>query len=748
MVAVRRVGEYDSLFDFPLDGDPLPLLVYSLDRSGAPDPTFLQGGRLRIPRGSQAALGPDGSIFVAGRIGSGPAQDVFVRRYRPTGALDRTFGKRGTLRIRERDSQFAVEIVAQPRGSVEVITDTGCPTLDCLTYPKLFRYSAAGRLLRTTVIRAEDGVNSIAPRPDGSLVVLGNTLLGEVLVAIRFDPEGRRTSSTQLPDDASLLGTSGLTLQPDGRAIFDTYGFVQRLNSGDATVDPAFGEPNNGCTARRISAEGQLSADASGRIYAAGQCGVVRLDPNGYRDATFGVEGVAAVGESGASLIALGPDGRPVVAFPPSKPFQIAVERLTTTGGLDAGFGSGGTTLLDTVGRIPANDSLAALARARGGRIIAVGTNQCRDGSCNTLAVTRYLRNGRVDRAFGRAGRTLIPIDELGRESIGELTPTAVVVNRRGFVYIGAIVNFAGIHSNYAYSLTRLRPSGALDSSFGDGGFSVVPPSSGAGFFGQITIDRRGRLLAAGSSSGCGGGCIKVARFLPSGKLDPGFADDGVFQYDVPNTRGDSALAVRLQADGRIIVVGGARAILTALRLLPNGILDRTFAKNGAANLKLRIYFDHLVHNPQRTGSSVALDGRGRIVLGVEGGVGDAGELVRLRPNGKLDRSFQRKGRLLLPNLSISSVRAGGCGVIATGTWFDTYTGTRSMTVLGVPSNRRAKLRAFTPFGRRGVSDASGLVPAGRGSVIVGGTVSRYAYSGDFALAKYRERSLLPRCGR
>ena len=74
------------------------------------------------------------------------------------------------------------------------------------------------------------------------------------------------------------------------------------------------------------------------------------------------------------------------------------------------------------------------------------------------------------------------------------------------------------------------------------------------------TIAPAGRIVIAGQATNSSGrGQIVVARYLPNGRLDRAFARRGIFKTSLPTATGPySGLAVRPQ--GRKLIVGGATA--------------------------------------------------------------------------------------------------------------------------------------------------------------------------------------------
>lgn len=134
---------------------------------------------------------------------------------------------------------------------------------------------------------------------------------------------------------------------------------------------------------------------------------------------------------------------------------------------------------------------------------------------------------------------------------------------------------------------------------------------------------------------------VAVARFVPNGDLDTGFAGDGTFEGDfgLPRVR---AAAYALQRDGKALIAGSTYSTegdLFVARLNADGTPDESFAADGVMTLNLPDF--------QQMGDLVlAPDGRivvGGSTTGAEfqpGFFGGDDLLFRLLADGTLDPSF------------------------------------------------------------------------------------------------------------
>jgi uncharacterized delta-60 repeat protein len=135
------------------------------------------------------------------------------------------------------------------------------------------------------------------------------------------------------------------------------------------------------------------------------------------------------------------------------------------------------------------------------------------------------------------------------------------------------------------------------------------------------------------------------------GGLDQTFNGTGVTTaaFDLGGLNADTAAAVAVQRDGKIVVVGSAKGAGTDVdfavaRFNTDGTLDATFGSGG----KVAIGFDLGGGNEDRA-TSVAIDLGGRIFVAGYAQVDAAGDydfaVLRLTPDGALDPTFGGDGR-------------------------------------------------------------------------------------------------------
>ena len=171
---------------------------------------------------------------------------------------------------------------------------------------------------------------------------------------------------------------------------------------------------------------------------------------------------------------------------------------------------------------------------------------------------------------------------------------------------------------------------GDLDTSFsGDG--KIVETAQASSFANAVAIQADGKIVVAGSR----GGDLLVARYNTNGTLDTTFSGDGIVVTDFGGSGTDSANAVAIQSDGKIVVAGNAglanNARVGVARYNANGTLDNTFSGDGMFTMDF-------VDSAGGAAQALAIQADGRIVI-----VGSSGSdfaIARLNSNGTLDTTF------------------------------------------------------------------------------------------------------------
>lgn len=217
----------------------------------------------------------------------------------------------------------------------------------------------------------------------------------------------------------------------------------------------------------------------------------------------------------------------------------ISVESAwAAAGGLDQTFGRGGVTITNFASQsdvIPYSIKLQT-----DGKILVLVV-----AGGETAEVLRYTSSGTLDPIFGSNGIVTLPTPTKTFGSMA-LQPNGQIV------VVGEVTDPSS--GAAAFGLQRLNPSGAVDTSFGHAGLAIASmgfPGTQAVLVIQPTT---GDILLGAQLEPTGRGQpfrTALARFLPTGALDPAFGTSGTVA--VPAVGGCTALA--LLSDGQIVVV-------------------------------------------------------------------------------------------------------------------------------------------------------------------------------------------------
>ena len=185
--------------------------------------------------------------------------------------------------------------------------------------------------------------------------------------------------------------------------------------------------------------------------------------------------------------------------------------------------------------------------------------------------------------------------------------------------------------------------AGTLDTSFSGDGKQVTNLTPGLEIAYEVVVQADGKIVAAGQAGGQGGR-IGIVRYNPDGSLDSTFSGDGKLLTNF-TTRPDFALDVALQADQKIVVVGGIGGQggrCGIVRYNPDGGLDSTFSGDGRQAINFSPGWDSCY--------KALIQPDGKIVTGgTAHRQGSRCTLLRLNADGSLDdATFSADGKLEL----------------------------------------------------------------------------------------------------
>jgi uncharacterized delta-60 repeat protein len=348
---------------------------------------------------------------------------------------------------------------------------------------------------KTVNFGGTDAARVVLVQPNGRIVVAGGGAAGGSFCVVRL-----RTN-----------GTLDTTFGSGGKRVVD------------------FGGDNDSAYGGALQADGRivLSGDSNFRV------AVVRLKSNGSLDASFEGDGkkLFSWGPIGrAQAVVVAPNGKLLIGgFSGPEGGNIQVARLNANGLLDKTFGVDGKATVDFGG----DDFGLAMARQANGRILVAGRS-----TTAGAVVARLRATGALDPDFDGDGRVTLA---------GSVTANAILVQPDGNIVVAGCT--AGLAKT---TVTRLRPNGSLDTTFGTGGTTTIDFGSLADIVGGAVLQPDGKIVVAGYSQDLED--VTLARLTPSGAPDPTFGTAGKATVDFGVAT--FGFAVALAPSKRIVVAG------------------------------------------------------------------------------------------------------------------------------------------------------------------------------------------------
>jgi uncharacterized delta-60 repeat protein len=347
------------------------MLLIRLKPNGRLDPTFNFGGMAITDFGNyeganEVALQRDGKIVLVGYTDNGSGiSDFAIARYKPNGALDRTFsgdGKKTTSFDNPSNAiAHAQGVAIQGDGKIVVVgTAMYAPSSVYIGDFAIARYNTNGSLDSTygdsnsgkkvldITSNQDDAVHDVVLHGDKAVVVGETPRNSSDFVLARFDSTGQ-------PDPT--FGTGGIEITDLGgdEQIHDAV----RGPNGTTIVSGGLGNPSTSMIARYTSG-GDLDMPFGGGD------GIASGDA-----ASYGPEGLTRQRDGKIVMVSGGdPAGSATSGF--------FVHRYTSAGVLDPSFGTGGleTVVFPDVGATPGGVSIG-----RDNKIVVGGTAYTGDDS-------------------------------------------------------------------------------------------------------------------------------------------------------------------------------------------------------------------------------------------------------------------------------------------------------------------------------------------------------------------------------
>jgi uncharacterized delta-60 repeat protein len=395
----------------------------------------------------------------------------------------------------------------------------------------------------------------------------------------------------QVVDPPQLVTITGWTASPLPPGLDTTFGI-----GGLASVTLKYSSSAN-FPGMALQPDGKIVAVASSQTSGA-TWSVTRTLPTGSPDTAFGLGGTVSTtfpGANGgyANAVAVQPDGKIVVVGTVNGVSVYdawGIARYNADGTPDTNFGNQGLVLIKFTGVAGWLYDVAVLPD---GHLLVGGMLQQPAG----FTVARLTSTGALDTTFGSGGYASINPDPT--HSWYNISGQAMVVQPDGKILVTGIANY-----NYL-PVSRFNANGTVDTTFGTGGTALVPLSAlGTGYTSaqgnDLAVQSDGKILVVGQAAhtSSSNSDFVIARLNPAGSLDTGFNGTGAATVDFAGGN-DEAQAVAIQADGKIVLGGGAVVVgtgffLALARLNADGTRDATFGNNGTLMTQPTVPFERI----------------------------------------------------------------------------------------------------------------------------------------------------------
>jgi uncharacterized delta-60 repeat protein len=298
--------------------------------------------------------------------------------------------------------------------------------------------------------------------------------------------------------------------------------------------------------------------------------GVMRFNPDGSIDSTFGANGAVTLAGESVSEILVQSDGRIVLDM------LGPLLRLQSSGAQDASFGNGGLVTL------PFQASGGTLLQQVDGKLLVAGDVPLPDNALG-VGILRLNADGSLDSSYGASGVASVPVPDAGG-----LSPAVALLQGDGKAVIAGTISFL---ETPAYSsgifVVRLDTSGKPDAAFGVNGvvttsfinapanYSTQPAVAGA------RLQPDGKLVVTGSlwTLPLDGPVWAQLRLNADGSVDNSFGTLGRVITPLGQVKGNVRWGSSLWTSNGYAVFSGGAALM---RLAPDGSLDTGFGNCGA----------------------------------------------------------------------------------------------------------------------------------------------------------------------
>jgi uncharacterized delta-60 repeat protein len=306
---------------------------------------------------------------------------------------------------------------------------------------------------------------------------------------------------------------------------------------------------------------------------------------------------------------------------------DFKVVRFNADGSVDTTFGTNGEVVVS----LSAGADVPRALLLQGTKIVVAG-NVDSNGTDPNFGAIRLNADGSLDNTFNGSGKLMIPV-------------TAGIDRVSAAVQAGdklVITGYAAGAVDRDFAIVRVNADGTLDTSFNTTGKLVLPVGAGIDTALAVKALADGSLIVVGDSGDSTGANVDVSivKIKADGTLDTSFGNAGKTMVQVPTN--DHAIALQVQADGKIVVAGNGGNQVAVVRLNANGTFDTSFGPNANGGLTMAAegISDRAV-GLSLVGDKIVLQiGSAYDKVHTDGSQPESLVLARLNSDGSLDATF------------------------------------------------------------------------------------------------------------
>lgn len=374
-------------------------------------------------------------------------------------------------------------------------------------------------IVQTDFTHNPDAPTSVFVLADGKIITVGTTWIdySAYILVTRYDADGN---------------------------LDTTYG-----SNGEALFRPYANGNNYAWESVLLDDESLIIA---GHAFVNPKCNVIllKVNPNGSLDGTFGNGGVAQYTDSRSIVIkccGVQADGKIVIGG--YRDDDFCAIRFNADGSVDGSFADNGMYYNNEMGL---NDSFVeCLTIQEDGKIILAGWGiQSHTYNFYESVVARLDETGSLDLSFGNNGFIVFDVnnDLDTAHDVEVLTDGKILIN--GYYKISD-----ENHLRYGIYLNRRNEDGSVDTSFGDNGFVKREFVEFAENYSEdMEIAEDGTIFCVGNTRTIGQKVL-ISSFLSNGDINVDFGTGGCVIMDFGNYQSDSK-ALTILPDGKLLIAG------------------------------------------------------------------------------------------------------------------------------------------------------------------------------------------------